>query len=93
MVHLPPPPLKTYFMCTGILPACISAAHVCDTLKGQKKLTGPLEVWLQMVADYHVDAGNQAWILTEGSRAVRPPLPIPSLLFNAVFLRNDHKIS
>lgn len=46
-----------YFMCTGILPACMSANHVCSTLRGQKELA------LEVAVSHCVDDGNQTQVL------------------------------
>lgn len=51
-----------YFMCTDILPVCMSVYHVCMCLV-PKKLEGgrvldPMELKFQTVVSYHVSAGN-----------------------------------
>lgn len=46
----------------GVLYVCISVHHVPGILGGQKKVSDPLVLELQMV-NYHVSAGNGTQIL------------------------------
>ncbi|KAL6090324.1 hypothetical protein STEG23_009247 [Scotinomys teguina] len=44
----------------GVLPTCVSAPRACG---GQKKVSDPPELELQVVGRCHVDAGNRMQIL------------------------------
>lgn len=45
-----------------ILPSCTSVHHVCTAHGGQKSVSAPLELELQVVANCHKCAGNQTWV-------------------------------
>lgn len=45
-----------------ILPSCTSVYHVCTAHGGQKSVSEPLELELQVVANCHEEAGNQTWV-------------------------------
>jgi hypothetical protein len=48
-----------YFLCIGVLPACIYVHHVFSWyLWGQKRASDPLELELQPVVSHLVAAGN-----------------------------------
>jgi hypothetical protein len=44
-------------MCMGVLLACICILNVPDAHRGQKRVSDPLELVLEVVS-YHVDAGE-----------------------------------
>lgn len=48
-----------YFMCMGILTACMSAYHMhVGAYGGQKKVPDPLDLVLQMVVSCRMSSGN-----------------------------------
>jgi hypothetical protein len=49
-------------MCLGVLPACVSVYFV-HALKGQKRVSDPLELELHVVVSYRVNAGGQTLLL------------------------------
>jgi hypothetical protein len=51
--------------------ACMYAwAHTCSALGGQKKVSGLLELELQMVVNYHVGAENQTQVLQKSNQCL-----------------------
>lgn len=61
--------IYNYF--TSILPACMSAYHMCAGAQvNQKRVLDPLDLELQMVVRYHVGSGNQTCILWNGSHTL-----------------------
>lgn len=49
-----------YFMCMNVLPACVSANHMCVWCpqKKKKRALDPLGLELQMVLSHHVGTEN-----------------------------------
>lgn len=46
------------FMCMGVLPVSMSVHHFCSSHRGQKMVSGPLELELQMVVSGYVGYGD-----------------------------------
>lgn len=46
-----------YFMCIGVLPACISVHHMCAVLV-ESRGSDPLDLELQTLVSSHVGAGD-----------------------------------
>jgi hypothetical protein len=50
--------------------------YVCvygsGTLQVHKRMSALLELWLQMVVSYHVDAGNQSQVLWKSNQGSEP---------------------
>lgn len=55
-------------MYMSVLPACASYVH--GACGGQKRVSNPLELELQMVRSYHVDAGIQTWFPAGATNAL-----------------------
>ena len=51
-------PWLFYFVCMGVLPACMSISCVCLVPGDWRKALDPLKLELQMVVTYHVDSVN-----------------------------------
>ena len=56
-----------YFMCLGVLPACMSTYPVCSALRSTLGVWDPLEVELT-VGSCHVSAGSGTRILWKSSK-------------------------
>ena len=53
---------KIDFICLGVLPACIFCTScACTSCGGQKGLSYPVELKLQMLVSHHIGAGNGTW--------------------------------
>lgn len=47
----------------GCAPECVHHVHA-GSLGGQKRVSHPLEVWLQVFVSYHVGVGNRIWVFS-----------------------------
>ena len=50
----------------------VCAPLMCPVHSGQKKVSDPLELGLQMVVSYWVGAGNQTWVLLTTMPSLQP---------------------
>lgn len=63
--------LKIYFICLGILPACVYAPHVLDPMgpRSQKRVMDSLELDMHMAVSLCVRAGNWVCVLCGSAHA------------------------
>jgi hypothetical protein len=67
-----------------ILSSCMSMHHVYSAHGGQKRMSYPLGLELQMAVSHHVGSGNWTQVLKEQSLLLTTE---PSLLYLRLFLR------
>lgn len=53
-------------ICMGILPKYMCVPGARDD---QRRMSDPLQLGFQMVLNYHLDAGNQSWVLFKSSQS------------------------
>lgn len=71
-----------------ICTTCVSIVH-----GGQKKLSNPLELKLQIIVIRHVGAGNQIWVLCKKVPLTPgPPLQPPDILLYYYFLNTRFQV-
>lgn len=62
---------------------------MCAGWRGQKSVSYPSELELQLIVNYHADAGNQLWVLQMSDQCLQPPncLSSPHLGFYFCFYK------
>jgi hypothetical protein len=73
-----------YFVCIGVLFACMSIMYMLHACRGHKRASDPLELELKMVVSYHVSDGNQNPSGIASVFVTTEPCLQPTLIYQSV---------